>query len=201
MHAWPPGRATLAILPPRELPMSQSETYDIWVISDPDGPVLYFPVLSSSSTSPRDHVVRQRLQAARASSPEGLIHGVWPRTRQRLAGPESRLVAEIADPDVEPRRAAQRAATLARGADVAAWAPEELLAQPEATPRPARRPRASAAPRQAAARRTPARSTTRRAAAPKPAAPPPEPTEAVCRVCFMMRRVEQLEDGVCSFCR
>ncbi len=180
--------------------MSQPETYDVWVISDPAGPVLYFPVASSATSSPRDHVQRHRLQATRASSPEGLIHGVWPRTRERLQVSEDRLVAEIADPEVEPRRAAQRAATLARGADVAAWAPEELLAEPEPAPT-ARTPRAAAAPRRAPARRAATRTTPRAAAPPKPAAPPPEPTETVCRSCFMMRRVEQLEDGICSFCR
>lgn len=177
--------------------MSDPETYDVWVISDPDGPVLYFPVASSSSDAPRDHVARLRLKAARASSPEGLIHGVWPRTRQRLAGPENGLVAEIADPEVETRRAAQRAATMARGSDAAAWAPEELLAEPEPAPRPARRARATPA---ATPHRPVARRSTRTAPAPRPAEPA-EPTEAVCRSCFMMRRVEQLEDGICSFCR
>lgn len=175
--------------------MSEAETYDVWVISDPDGPVLYFPVASSSDAAPGDHVARLRQKAARASSPEGLIHGVWPRTRQRLAGPERALVAEIADPEVETRRAAQRAATMARGADAAAWAPEELLAEPESSPRPARRTR-TATPHRPATRRA-----TRTPAPPKPAPAPAEPTEAVCRSCFMMRRVEQLEDGICSFCR
>lgn len=179
--------------------MSESETYDVWVISDPAGPVLYFPVASSATSSPRDHVQRHRLQAARASSPEGLIHGVWPRTRERLQVSEDRLVAEIADPEVEPRRAAQRAATLARGADVAAWAPEELLTEPE--PAPSARSRAPATRRATPARRPATRTAPRPKAPPKPAAPPPEPTEAVCRSCFMMRRVEQLEDGICSFCR
>lgn len=178
--------------------MSEAETYDVWVISDPDGPVVYFPVASSSDAAPRDHVAHLRQKAARASSPEGLIHGVWPRTRQRLAGSEHALVAEIADPEVETRRAAQRAATMARGADAAAWAPEELLAEPEPAPRPARRTRTAPA---ATPHRPAARRPTRTPAPPKPAPAPAEPTEAVCRSCFMMRRVEQLEDGICSFCR
>lgn len=176
--------------------MSDPETYDVWVISDPDGPVLYFPVPSSSDDAPRDHVARLRRTAALATGPEGLIHGVWSRTRQRLAGPERGLVAEVADPEVETRRAAQRAATMARGADAAAWAPDELLADPEPAPRPARRTRTTTT----TTRRPATRRSVRTPAAPPPAAPP-EPTEAVCRNCFMMRRVEQLEDGICSFCR
>lgn len=176
--------------------MSEPETYDVWVISDPDGPVLYFPVPSSSDDAPREHVARHRRRANRADSPEGLIHGVWPRTRQRLGGPEHGLVAEVADPEVEARRAAQRAATMARGADAAAWAPEELLVEPEPAPRPAPRTRAATTP----TRRPAKKRSTRVPAPPRPAAPA-EPTEAVCRNCFMMRRVDQLEDGICSFCR
>ena len=52
-------------------------------------------------------------------------------------------MAEIADPEVETRRAAQRAATMARGADAVAWAPEELLAEPEPAPRKAPKKKAS----------------------------------------------------------
>ncbi len=180
--------------------MPEPETYDVWVISDPDGPILYFPVASSSSDAPRDHVARHRSRASRASSPEGLIHGVWPRARQRLAGPEKGLVAEIADPEVETRRAAQRAATMARGSDAAAWAPEELLAEPEPAPRPARPARAARAAAASTPTRPAARRPARAPAKPKPAEPA-APTEAVCRNCFMMRRVEQLEDGICSFCQ
>lgn len=178
--------------------MPETETYDVWVISDPAGPVLYFPVDTGSAAPPSEHVARHRQHAVRASSPDGLIEGVWPRARQRLAGPPDRLVAEIADPEVEARRAAQRAATLARGADAAAWAPDELLAEPEPAPRPRPAPKRRSAP---------ASSTTRRSTTPRTAAPakkktaPSEPEEAVCRVCFMMRRVDQLDDGVCEFCQ
>lgn len=200
MHRLAVGHATLVLSSSREgVPMPGPETYDVWVVSDPDGPVLYFPVASSSDVAPREHAARCRQMAARTSSPEGLIHGVWPRTRQRLAGPGAGLVAEIADPEVETRRAAQRAATMARGADAAAWAPEELLAAPEAAPGPARR--AAMATPAATPRQATPRPPARRPAADRAAPAPAEPTEAVCRSCFMMRRVELLEDGVCSFCR
>lgn len=180
--------------------MPDETPYDVWVINDPDGPVLYFPVESSSTASPGEHVTRLRQQAVRASAPEGLIEGVWSRARQRLAGPPDRLVAEIADPEVEPRRAAQRAATMARGADAAAWAPEDLLAEPEPAPRPAPRPRT---PRPTTTTRpaTRRKATPTRRTEPKAAPPPAEPEERVCPSCFMMRRTDQFTpDGVCTFC-
>jgi hypothetical protein len=177
--------------------MDRPETYDVWVVSDADGPVLYFPVSEGSTLAPADHVAFHRRLAATGTSPDGLIFGVWTRARDRLSS-GARLMAEVADTEVETRRAAQRAATLARGADAAAWAPDELLVEPEPTARPAR---AAATPR---APRT-SRATTSRA--PRVAATAParkvtvEPEEAVCRSCFMMRRVETLEDGICEFCR
>ena len=187
--------------------MPDSETYDVWVINDPDGPVLYFPVPSSSAAPPSEHVARHRQHAARASAPEGLIEGVWSRARQRLAGGAS-LVAEIADPEVETRRAAQRAATMARGADAVAWAPEELLAEPEPAPkkRAAPRSRPSASSSGTAAPRTAAPRPTRPRPAPKPKPAPPakpaEPEERMCPSCFMMRSPDQFpaDADVCEFC-
>lgn len=183
------------------------DTYDIWVINDPDGPVLYFPVVSDAPTPPGDHVARHRQQATRATAPDGLIEGVWTRARQRLAGPPGRLVAEIADPEVEARRAAQRAATMARGTEAVAWAPEELLVEPEPVPKraPARRSATSGPAKAGAPGRSPGSTATRRpppGPRPAPARTPAEPAEAVCRHCFMMRRVDQIDaEGVCSFCQ
>lgn len=174
--------------------MDSPETYDVWVVSDADGPVLYFPVSEGSTLAPADHVAFHRRLADAAASPEGLIFGVWSRARERLTS-GARLVAEVADTEVDTRRAAQRAATLARGADAAAWAPDELLVEPEPTPRPAR----SAAPRTPRATATRAPRATATAPAKKAAAV--EREEAVCTSCFMMRRAETLEDGVCEYCR
>jgi hypothetical protein len=195
--------------------MPDSDTYDVWVINDPDGPVLYFPVASTSAAPPGDHVALHRRHAARTGAPEGLIEGVWTRARQRLAAPSARLVAEIADPEVETRRAAQRAATMARASDAAAWAPEELLAEPEPDRTPRSSPRRTgggsnsgarpARPRSAAgtARPRPAqpRATKPRATKPR-SATPSEPEEKVCPSCFMMRRTDQFtDDGTCEFCQ
>lgn len=189
------------------MPSTEPETYDVWVINDADGPVLYFPVASDSPVPPHDHVALHRQQAVRSPAPDGLIEGVWARARQRLAGPADRLVAEIADPEVATRRAAQRAATMARGADAAAWAPEELLAGPEPDPAPPTAPprgtrrREVATPTSSAPRRR-APASARAKPKPKPAPPPAEPAEAVCPRCFMLRRVDQLDaDGVCTFCQ
>lgn len=186
--------------------MPDTETYDVWVINDDDGPVLYFPVPSVSAAPPGEHVARHRQHAARASAPDGLIEGVWSRARQRLAGSSS-LVAEIADPEVEPRRAAQRAATMARGADAVAWAPDELLAEPEPAPRPARRtpaPRASSSSgtSRPSTPRTPRTPRPRATPAPAPKPKPTEPEERVCPSCFMMRRADQFpaDSDVCTFC-
>ena len=190
------------------MPDTETETYDVWVINDADGPVLYFPVPSSSVVAPRDHVARHRQHAARASAPDGLIEGVWPRARQRLAASGASLVAEIADPEVETRRAAQRAATMARGADAVAWAPEELLAEPEPAPRKAPRkasPRASSRSTSSGSTRTAGTRSSRPRPAPKKPAPAPkpaEPEERMCPSCFMMRSVDQFPDDseVCEFC-
>lgn len=182
--------------------MPDAETYDVWVISDADGPVLYFPVPSASSAPPADHVAHHRQHAARASAPAGLIEGVWSRARQRLASGAG-LVAEIADPEVEVRRAAQRAATMARGADAAAWAPDELLAAPEPAPKPARRVPARASSSSGTARPKPARTPRPRATpTPRPTArpKPAEPAEQMCPSCFMMRRSDQFDGDVCEFC-
>ena len=194
------------------MPDTETETYDVWVINDADGPVLYFPVPSSSAAPPGEHVARHRQHAARASAPDGLIEGVWSRARQRLAASGASLVAEIADPEVETRRAAQRAATMARGADAVAWAPEELLAEPEPAPRKAPKKKASkrtaSRPASSGSART-ARTAGTRSARPRPApkkpAPastPTEPEERMCPSCFMMRSVDQFPEGsdVCEFC-
>lgn len=165
--------------------MPDSDTYDIWVVNDPDGPVLYFPVPTASPASPVEHVNQHRQRAGRGSTPDGLIEGVWERTRQRLGAKGTRLVAEIADPDVERRRAAQRAATMARGADAAAWAPEDLLAQPEPAPTPPRRTaaRTSASSRTKRPAARPRRSTPKAPPAPKKPVPE-EPEERMCPSCF-----------------
>ena len=187
--------------------MPDTETYDVWVINDADGPVLYFPVPSASAAPPSEHVARHRQQAARTTAPDGLIEGVWSRARQRLAG-TPRLVAEIADPEVEPRRAAQRAATMARGADAVAWAPEELLAEPEPPAKPARRATparasSSSGTSRPASTRTPRpRATPKPKPAPKVRPKPAEPEERLCPSCFMMRRTDQFPPGseTCEFC-
>lgn len=169
--------------------MDQPETYDVWAISDARGAVLYLPVATGAPVSPGDLIAQHRQQAARGTAPEGLIEGVWDRARRRLARPSGQLAAEVADPEVPAGRAAQRAATMARGADAVAWAPDTLLEPPERAPRPARRP---AVPRKRAAASPP-----RPRPAPKPA-PPPEPEEVPCRRCFMLRRPDQLaDDGTC----
>lgn len=179
--------------------MPDNDTYDIWVLNDPDGPVLYFPVRSSSPAPPSEHVNQHRQRAGRGSVPDGLIEGVWERTRQRLGAKGVRLVAEIADPEVERRRAAQRAATMARAAEAAAWAPDELFTEPDPEPASPRRPatRKKKASSRAGAR--PRRTTPK--APPTPRKPAPEePEERMCPSCFMMRRLDRFDGDLCEFC-
>lgn len=181
--------------------MPDSDTYDIWVVNDPDGPVLYFPVPTGSPAPPSEHVNQHRQRAGRGSTPDGLIEGVWERTRQRLGAKGTRLVAEIADPEVERRRAAQRAATMARGAEAAAWAPEDLLAEPEPAARPPRRTpaRKATSSRTSKAGARPRRTTPKPPPAPKKPVPE-EPEERMCPSCFMVRRLERFDGDLCEFC-
>jgi hypothetical protein len=180
----------------------QPETYDVWAISDPQGPVVYVAVATGAPVAAGDLVAQHRREAASPGMPDGVIEGVWDRARQRLAGGAGPFTAEIVDPEVPVGRAATRTATMARGEEAVAWVPDVLLAPPEPpkpAPRPARTASRAATPRTT----TRPRVTTPRAAksapaAPKAPPPPPEPTQQPCRSCFMLRWPEQLgEDGTC----
>jgi hypothetical protein len=181
----------------------QPETYDVWAISDPQGPVVYVAVATDAPVSAGDLVAQHRREAASPRMPGGVIEGVWNRTRQRLVAGPGPFTAEIVDPEVPVGRAATRTATMARGEEAVAWVPEALLAPPE-PPKPAPR-RANTTSRTPPPRTATPRVTTPRAATPaRPAAPkappppPPEPTKQLCPSCFMLRWPEQLDDdGTC----
>lgn len=177
----------------------QPKTYDVWAISDSQGPVVYVPVATGAPVSAPELVAQHRREAASPGMPEGVIEGVWDRARQRLVRGSGPFSAEIVDPDVPVGRAATRTATMARGEEAVAWVPDALLAPPEPpTPAP-RRARATSTSRAAAPRAaTPRAARAARPAVPKTPPPPPEPTQQPCRSCFMLRWPEQLgEDGTC----
>lgn len=180
----------------------QPDTYDVWAISDPQGPVVYVAVATGAPVSAGDLVAQHRREAASPGMPGGVIEGVWDRARQRLVAGSGRFRAEIVDPEVPVGRAATRTATMARGEEAVAWVPEALLAPsepPKPAPRRASTPSRSATPRTGASRvTTPRAMKPARPAAPKSPPPPPEPTQQLCPSCFMLRWPEQLgEDGTC----
>jgi hypothetical protein len=177
----------------------QPETYDVWAISDPQGPVVYVAVATGAPVSAGDLVAQHRREAAGPEMPDGVIEGVWDRARQRLVRGSGPFSAEIVDPEVPAGRAATRSATMARGAEAVAWVPDVLLVPPEPPKRAPRPARATSTSRAAAPRAaTPRVAKAPRPAAPKVPPPPPEPAQQACRSCFMLRWPEQLgEDGTC----
>jgi hypothetical protein len=170
--------------------------YDIWRVSDADGPILYYPSETDDGRGAGDHIAARVRWAETTTDPDGLIAGVWAAARARLTAGDA-LEAEVVDLDVPAGRVGTRAAKLAAEDGAAAWLPDVLLAPEEPAPRPAE-PRRPAATRATTTRKTKA-AIPARPAAPRPTRSSLDVDESVpCQRCFILRHPDQLENGVCA---